>query len=455
MNFQSPKNSNYAATVVQLSMFVPLEKGDGKQKCDNVKAAIIYGMSVIVGKDTPVGAIGLYFPAETTLSKEFLGANNLYRKPEFGNVNPEAKGGYFEEHGRIKTMKFRGHKSEGFWIPIESLTYLGIPLNEFVVGATFDTIQDREICRKYVPKMNPAAKESSPNKKGKKVSVKDAIIPGHFVFHYDTAQLRRNAHRIQPDAVISISEKWHGTSGVFSHGLVKRKLTWFERFLTKFGVNIKDAEYGHIWASRRVVKGVDGVAKDDAVHFYGSDIWGTVAKNISHLIPKGFTVYGEIVGYTPDGSAIQSMNSKVYHYGCPEKSHRLLIYRVTSTNFDGKVTELTWGQMKGFCAHYGLEIVPELYYGRADGFLPHTYDTDEEWQTAFVAKLEELYVHDQMCHHNDFAVPAEGIVVRVDRYTECEGYKLKAFAFLNGESAELDNGTVDIETSQSESVDEE
>lgn len=455
MIFEAPKNSNYAATVVRLSTFVALEKGDGKQKCDNVKAAIIYGMSVIVGKDTPVEAIGLYFPAETTLSKEFLGANNLYRKAEFGNVNPETKGGYFEEHGRIKTMKFRGHKSEGFWIPIESLSYLGIPLSEFEVGSVFDTIQGKEICRKYVPKGTHIAKESSPNKKGKKVGVKDAIVEGQFAFHYDTAQLRRNSHRIQPDAIISISEKWHGTSGVFSHGLVKRKTTWIERFLMKFGVKIKDTDYGHIWASRKVVKGVDGVAKDDAVHFYGTDIWGAVAKNISHLIPKGFTVYGEIVGYTPDGGAIQSMKGNVYHYGCQPKTHRLLIYRVTSTNVDGRVTELTWGQMKGFCTQYGLEIVPELYYGRADGFLPHTYDTDDEWQEAFVAKLEELYVHDQMCHHNDMAVPAEGVVVRVDRYTECEAYKITSYAFRNGESDELDTGTLDIETAQSEAVEEE
>jgi hypothetical protein len=62
---------------------------------------------------------GIYFPVECKLSDEFLKNNNLYRHNE-KNINIEKKG-YFEDNGRIKAAKFRGHISNGFFIELESL----------------------------------------------------------------------------------------------------------------------------------------------------------------------------------------------------------------------------------------------------------------------------------------------------------------------------------------------
>lgn len=94
----TPKNRNYAAVVVALQNFVDLPN------CDNVKAALIFGNSVIVGKDTKTGDVGVFFPVETQLLREFLANNNLFRKPEWGNVDQEKKG-FFEEHGRVKAKR--------------------------------------------------------------------------------------------------------------------------------------------------------------------------------------------------------------------------------------------------------------------------------------------------------------------------------------------------------------
>ena len=74
MKINKPKNENYAAIVVEIKTLIPLEK------CDNVQAAIIMGNQVIVSKSVKIGDVGLYFPLECALSKEYLSNNNLYDK---------------------------------------------------------------------------------------------------------------------------------------------------------------------------------------------------------------------------------------------------------------------------------------------------------------------------------------------------------------------------------------
>jgi hypothetical protein len=437
MRLESPKNSNYAACVVALSRFVDLEN------CANVKTALVFGNSIIVGKDAKEGDIGLFFPVETALSPTFLGTNNLYRKAEYGNADPDRKG-YFEQHGRIKAVKFRGHKSEGFWIPISSLAFTGIPLEEFQVGMEFDRVGDIEICCKYVSKRNVGTPRSA--KQGRQPRAEDRIVPDQFRFHIDTENLRRNIHKITPDQWISISDKVHGTSAIFSHVRVKRDLNWFERALRRLGVKIQNTDYGLAWSSRRVVKGVDDVAKENASHFYGSDIWGTVFREVREIIPKGYTIYGEIIGYTPEGACIQSK----YHYGCQPGSHRLLVYRVTDTNYDGRVLELSWHQMKEFCRKHGLKMVEEFFFGPVYNFCAGlSGESLEEWQSRFLSRLEEKFVTGRMCHHHNGELPAEGVVVRVERLDECESFKCKNFDFLELESKMLDTGAVDIEEQQS------
>ena len=147
MKINKPKNENYAAVVVQIKTIVPLEN------CDNVHAAIILGNQVIVDKSVKVGDIGLYFPLETQLSQQYLSNNNLYRKPEL-NVNPENKG-YFEENGRIRCVKFRGHKSEGLFMPLRSIQFAyAYSDGDFNYGDTFDELEGTPICSKYVVKTN-------------------------------------------------------------------------------------------------------------------------------------------------------------------------------------------------------------------------------------------------------------------------------------------------------------
>lgn len=438
MKLEAPVNPNYAAVVVSLKEFRQLDN------CDNVQHAVIFGNFVIVGKDAKEGDVGLFFPLETALSPEFLSNNNLYRKSStaqlHNNVDP-GKAGFFEQHGRIRCVKFRGHRSEGFYIPISSLNYIVTPMNDFLdvkIGDTFDRIGDHEICKKYVRRVNP---ERLPRTQGKVPRLEDRIVPDQFRFHFDTENLRRNIHQIQPTDIISVSEKWHGTSVVIANILVKRVLTWRDRLAKLFGVKVQEDQYGNVYSSRRVIKAVNGESKDSRRDFYTSDIWGTVAKEVQGKLPPGFTVYGEIVGFTEDGAPIQ----QGYHYGCLPKAHKFLVYRVTFTDANGKPYELTWFQMREFCTRAELEMVPTIYYGQAQRLFPWLEGAGEAWQEQFLASLEKEFVSDQLCKHNKCQVPEEGIVVSKESLHGRESWKLKNFRFLEHETKAIDKGAADLE----------
>ena len=65
-------NKNYCATIVEITNLIVLDN------CDNLVHTSIMGNLVIVSNQTKTGDIGLYFPVECQLSKEYLSNNNLY-----------------------------------------------------------------------------------------------------------------------------------------------------------------------------------------------------------------------------------------------------------------------------------------------------------------------------------------------------------------------------------------
>ena len=184
MKIKEPKNQNYAAVVVEIKTIIPLEK------CDNLQGAIIMGNQVIVSKDVKVGDIGLYFPLECALSKEYLSNNNLYRvhknKPNL-NADTNAKGGYFEESGRVRCARFLGHKSEGLFMPLRSIQFAyAYSDGDFNYGDTFDELEGTPICSKYVVKTNRTPGQPGSKKTNSTKKYESKLVENQFRFHQDT-----------------------------------------------------------------------------------------------------------------------------------------------------------------------------------------------------------------------------------------------------------------------------
>lgn len=244
MKLQTPKNANYCVTVVEISKLVPIE---GR---DRIQSAIIFSNSVIVSKELELHTKGLFFPVETQISDTFLSKHNLF-KDKTKNIDTNISQ-YFEDNGRVKCVKMGGAKSEGFLLPFSSLHEDYKELLELPVGTDFDYYNDECICRKYVVKETKTQREAKP-KQGKLPKL-SKLVDNQFHFHIDTIQAKKNFHKINPDDIISITDKWHGTSAVFANVLTNRKLKIYEYILLALVIDINTTKYDNIYSSRKKVK---------------------------------------------------------------------------------------------------------------------------------------------------------------------------------------------------------
>ena len=418
-------NENYLAQIVKLKNVKPHSNADRLQVVD------INFQQVITGLDAKDGDLYVFFPLEVQINSEFLSWTNSYNHSNL-NADQEASG-FFCDKGRVKAMKLRGEKSMGYIVPISVFKeFLGVDLST-EANTMFDTIGEFRLCKKYeIRKKNQEVSA----KQGKSPQA-SRLVDGQVKFHVSTSNLRYNANRLSPDDIISVTYKTHGTSFHCSNLLVKKELSIFEKIMIKLGIDIKDTKHDIVYGSRRTVK--NERYKTHTQDFYGGDLWGVVAKEIGDLIPKGYSLYGEILGYTPDGGSIQGE----FDYGCKACEHRVQIYRITNTNEDGFTTELSTSEIVEFCEKTGLEYVHLFYSGRAGDMFE--IDEEEHWNESFVKTLEDCY-NEKACFMCKNTVPEEGVVLRRESLFHFDVMKLKSFNFLQKESDQLDTGEVDIES---------
>lgn len=433
----NPNSTNYACTIVEIKEKFTIEGADA------ICRVLINGANVVVPITTEVGSKMLYFCSGTKLSADYCKNNNLYDKAE-ENKDVEKRGFISFRQKRVKAIKLRGIISDGMFMPLDSLISFLEPssINFLKVGDEFTEINGNTLCEKYVV----AVRESSNKIKGQKSVKISRLVDGQFYLHNDTSNLRKNMNKINPNDIIGIHYKKHGTSIVIGNIQVKKQLSWFEKIAKKLKVKVDEVNYDIVYSSRKVIKNSD-LNPNQNEGFYGEDIWGVVAKEVGHLIPKNWTLYGEVIGYTQSGSGIQGK----YDYGCEVGEHKFYVYKISVVNTDGNVIYLTDKQIEEYCKKVGLLYKDTfIYYGQALGHFDYESagsDNIEEWRNQFLNHLEILY-NEKKCYMCTNKVPEEGIILRVERLEQYEAYKLKSKAFLLMESEEQEKEVINIEDNQ-------
>lgn len=446
----------YCCTVVKLGEIVPIEGSDF------LGTAMVEGRTIVVRKDeVKEGNVMIYASNESQLNKDFLSINNQFEDKEL-NVDKEKKG-YFNKYGRIRMIKLRGQVSMGYLFDKNALvTYCpkcaSLDLDS-MVGEDFDTVNGELFVKAYVPPVKEVRHSGAGNKRDKKLKKFNRMIEGQFAFHYDTQQLQRNMERIKPNDIVTITNKLHGTSFILGNVLVKKPkfgglyAKIFNYLPTWLQFTVPD--YDIVYSSRTVIKNAN-INPNVGPGYYDSDIWGEYFEKIKNFIPKGMTIYGEIVGYM---TGSQRMVQKGYDYGCVEGENKLMIYRITTMDESGEKHEWDVQSVQYWTANLMtthqeiakyLHPIDILYHGMLKDLYPDI-DTECHWHENVLEALKNDTEHfgmeknEPMCKNK---VPREGIVLRIDSDPIAEAFKLKCIKFLSKEAEMVDKGEIDVETEE-------
>lgn len=428
MKFDAPLNANYAAVVVRVHTITDLSG------LDNLVGVPALGHQALTQKGILPGELRVAFTAETQLSEEFCYWNNLFRHAE-ANRNPE-ESGYLEDNRRVRALKLRGHVSNALLMPLSSLSYTGIMPHQLNEGDTFDTINGHEVCRKYELPRKP---QSEPRARVEKVTrVEEKLFPQHL----ETDQYGRNKHLLDPNREVVFTQKLHGTSWRGGNIPVRRKKKLPERLLNRF-FKTPDYEYAVVFGSRKVIKDPSNPNQN---HYYDDDIWTEYGKKVADLIPEGYVVYGELVGWTSDGKPLQ----KNYTYDQPVNECKLYVYRVSFINGQGLQADLSWDGVKEFCRVRGLSWVPELFRWSGDAFdVWDIEDLDLQVNELMDARYIDIHQYtravDEPLSLSDKKSVDEGVCLRQEGMVP-KILKAKSPKFLEHETRLLDKDELDMES---------
>ena len=421
---------------------------------DRLQIATFFGNDTCVGLNTVLGEIGIYFPTDLQLSVEYCDKNNLVRKKDENGNNI---GGYMDPNKRnVTAVRLRGERSDGLYMPLSSLEFTGVNMDDLNVGDTIDIVNGVEICRKYIPRGNK--RRDGGQSEGNRTRKKKVPVAPLFAEHADTEQLAYNLAAFKPGDQIEVTLKMHGTSQRTGYLPILKgyKKNILDYILRREGTPIYD--WGYVTGTRRTV-----LENYEGGYYGDNEFREQHSKVFEGKLHKGETVYYEVVGFTNTGTPIMgsSSNAKlndkefirqygdttVFSYGCypdgkkrmygkDELSHFFIdeeapqsdmyVYRMTITNEDGDVVEYTPDFMRYRCEQMGVKCVPVFW----KGYIPENPGsaTDPtisagEW----ICNKAEMYF--------DGPDPVgkthvrEGVVVRIVNRPKFTAYKHKNFSF--------------------------
>lgn len=393
---------------------------------DKLQLGLVNGYTVSIGIDVPDGTIGVYFPCDGQVSPEFAEANDLigYSDPDTG----ERKGGFFAKNRRVRSVKLRGEKSEGYWTTFDSFAFTGYDMSQLKEGDKFDKLGDIPICNKY---FTPATL--------KQMNSKQIIkrLNKQFPKHIETEKLQYEVHKIKPGSIIYITEKLHGTSARYAFVRDEKvaKRTWKDKLFRRPAKVTND--YDLLIGTRNMILG-----KSDVPSYYGSEEFRyRVAESFKDFMHKDEVIYGEVVGYTHTGASIMGEHDNtqikdikkaygpkmVYNYGCIPGQFAFYVYRIARVNEDGFAVDLPWPQVKARATELGLKTVPEM---EEVPKILYSWDSDEgkEQAQSWLLRNADIYMEGPSTLSD--AHIREGVVFRVEGPDgKIDYYKSKSFTF--------------------------
>ena len=417
---------------------------------DRLQIATFFGNDTCVGLNTVLGEIGIYFPTDLQLSVEYCDKNNLVRKKDENGNNI---GGYMDPNKRnVTAVRLRGERSDGLYMPLSSLEFTGVNMDDLNVGDTIDIVNGVEICRKYIPRGNK--RRDGGQSEGNRTRKKKVPVAPLFAEHADTEQLAYNLAAFKPGDQIEVTLKMHGTSQRTGYLPILKgyKKNILDYILRREGTPIYD--WGYVTGTRRTV-----LENYEGGYYGDNEFREQHSKVFEGKLHKGETVYYEVCAFTTNGTPIMSSGkvpkeaqnqygeTMVFSYGCEPTGKKVLygrdedgmfsieeeapqsvmyVYRMTLTTEEGYTIDYTPDYMRYRCEQIGVNAVPVFWAGYIPEH-PGTKDDDTITAGEWVKNKAEQY-YDGPDPIGKTHV-REGVVVRIVNRPKFCAYKHKNFLF--------------------------
>lgn len=307
------------------------------------------GWPVIVQKNRyAVGDLVIYCPVDSILPVQL--EDRLFPPTSAIKLN----------RSRIRAIRIRGLVSQGMIID---------PSDVFEAVTPEDLVEGTDVAVALgITKYEPPA-SSVPNHM--RIAQAKKVKPDLKAFkkYTDVEHGKYWTREMRPGDKIAITTKLHGTS--FRAGWFKTEAnTWWQKILKFFHLL---PEWTFAWGSRHVQIQVKWLKRHPGMKIASQgvefgDVYSKMVTqyDLRNRIPKGYAVYGEIVG---DG--IQSG----YMYGCAPNEHKLYLYDIREgerwLDYTGD------GNFFQKSIAMGLETVPLLYVGEfAEGKIDEFIDVN-------------------------------------------------------------------------------
>lgn len=407
------------------------------ENSERLYLADCYGEGVIVGPNSHTGQEVLYLPTDGEIERWFGDAFTLFRK----NLDGTAQGGYIDNNGHVRAIKLRGNESSGVVIALDTI-YEKFGDQHWKIGDKVNTINDKEFCRKYIPKRNTAGGGTARTSyKGRKA---EGITYPEFEMHADTEQLAYNLDKFVPGDIINLSLKMHGTSQRSMKTYAELPNGFFRRL---FHMKKRRKEV-YVCGTRRMV------ITENSTGYYGNDTFRmSHHEKIKPFVEEGMEVFYEVVGYFGPGEGNfimqpadnDKMNDKAFvkefgkrtyfTYGCNPGESEMYVYRIEKDGHDYSPEEIV-----AWCEKAGVNHVPYIE--------TFEFTTIEDLQNRINKYFEDLHDPIGKTHVK------EGVVVRIlGRPTGWKAYKSKTYEFKVLEGLIKDSSAApDMEEAQEEDI---
>lgn len=381
---------------------------------DNLWLADCFSEGVIVGPGMNENELILYLPTDGEIERWFGNEFCLFRKNEDGT----SQGGYIENNAHIRAIKLRGNQSSGVVIALDKV-YEKFGDQGWKDGDKVNTINDKEFCRKYIPKRKTSSiGQGKTSYKGRKA---EGITYPEFSMHTDTEQLAYNLDKFRSGDMLNMTLKMHGTSQRSMNTYAELPNGFFRRL---FHMK-KRTKQVYVLGTRRCV------VTENSQGYYGNDQFRMPHhEKIRPFVEENMEVFYEVIGYYGSGDADTIMpiadNKKIndkdfvkkygsrtiFSYGCEPGQSEMYVYRITSEN---GAKEWTPDEITEWCKKAGVKRVPIV-----EDF---EFTTVEDLQNRINKYFEDLTDPIGLTHIK------EGVVIRIVNRRTFTAYKSKTYEF--------------------------